>query len=364
MVLLRQIGAALCLVVGVVAFGLVALFHGGYCPEALPSQLWNGALGVIGVCAVGAGLIGASRAPFGRRLALSLLAAVPLAAWSVLLLSRTLYLEPLPGSAGTMGLSLLVAAALGAGLIAGLQWWTLVLLPAGVIGFSRLSESLYDSGVECWPFHPHVSKALLLLPVAILAGAIVARFAMRAALVAGIALVVAPVVVFGWAGLRHARPIDSRPAEVYPIDLPALPALPTYRGLKIGDSRQRMLSLLGPPDRASRGEHDGTADFIDYTYGADTITFARSVLTGSITRRNIVFGIVVRDPKAATAEGVGIGDNLELFRRRYPGAQCFTPLQSFDPICDTESTYKGVSAYAYVVFENDPIDTIRFEGLP
>ena len=86
------------------------------------------------------------------------------------------------------------------------------------------------------------------------------------------------------------------------------------------------------------------------------------MLTGAITRRDIVSDITVKDPAAETPEGVGIGDNLAIARKRYPGISCF--VLNFDTECGFFPTYGGASGYASVTFYEDPIDRIEIGGIP
>ena len=70
-------------------------------------------------------------------------------------------------------------------------------------------------------------------------------------------------------------------------------------------------------------------------------------------------GATIRDPRAETAKGVGIGDNLELARRRYPGINCFVPLHAFNtPWCGFGGGYGGVD-WPTVHFIGDPIEVIE-----
>ena len=292
----------------------------------------------------------------------TLLAGLVLAGWSVFLLD-TVYLEPLPSTAGKLGVALLLVTAVGAGLVSGLRWWTLLLLPAAFVGFFDLSASLHDSGVEYKPYNTPVLKYLWLIPAVVGLGAVASRFIPLGARIAGAALLLLPLAVFTWAAYRHVRPIDHRPAHPLLIQHPALPESPSYRGVHIGDSKRRLLALLGHPDHAVPGSYVSDAWF-DYAYGNDTIRYATTELTGATKRHDLVTAITVRDARAQTPEGVGIGDSLALVQKRFADASCFVPLHGFDPGCQTNDTYEGASGYAYLWFQGDPIEEIVIEGVP
>lgn len=365
---MRVAGLVVASIVALVGWGLLALTYTQDCP------LFDGlriGLALLLIGGVAAGLLGEGRRGHPetdrvggaeRSVGLALVPALALAGWSVFLLAHTSYLEPLPSSAAWIGITLLLVVALGAGLLSGWQWWTLLMLPAAFVGLLHLSESLFDSGVECEPYHPALTRGLLLVPIAIGLGAIAHRLSHHAPAARGVGslLIALPLAVVSWAGVRHAAPINRVPASRFVVAHPPLPAPPSYRGLRIGDNKQRMVALLGRPDKI---DDDGSG-LVDYIYGPDTVTYARHVLTGEITRRNIVYGFTIKDPSAETPEGVGIADSLALVSRRISGAYCLIPLGTHDPVCETNDTYEGASGYANVRFEGDPIDTITIGGVP
>src|SRR5262245_30870108 len=83
----------------------------------------------------------------GRRGGRAVAASLALGGWSVVLLGETRYLEPLPWSAGTLGVVLVLVAAFGAGSVAGWTPWALLLflfLPLGLLSASGSIK--YDAG--------------------------------------------------------------------------------------------------------------------------------------------------------------------------------------------------------------------------
>jgi hypothetical protein len=236
---------ALLLVAAVVAvldWSLFVLVHTGACPTSFSAGQERWILGILVACALVAGLTGAERLTW--KIGLALAAVAVAGAWSAELLARTRYLEPLPWSADAPGIVLLLVAAMGGGLLSGWQWWTILVLPAASIGFFHLSESLWDPGVECFPQNTAVVRGLIFLPVAVLVGAAVARRAPRPAGVAGVALLVVPLIGLGWAAYRHWRPIDVRPKQP-----PAIAEIDGRLTLHVGGIPTR----LGPQEERAGG---------------------------------------------------------------------------------------------------------------
>lgn len=272
--LLRVGALVLIACLALAGWAAVLLTYTQMCPDFLGPGL---ALGValLTVAGVGAGLLGDRRrglvgADQSRRRLLALSSGLLLSAWSIALFEHTPYLEPLPGSAGWTAMALLVLAAAGAGVMSAWQGCTLLMVPAAFVGLVDLSRTMFDSGVECEPFHPALLRGLVLVRIAVALGAVAARFsrALRAeALIGAVLLIGVPVAVFAWAGTRHAAPIDREPAAEprqphsarFVITHPPLPALPSYRGLKDGDGNEadaRGLRSAGAPGARKQRPHE------------------------------------------------------------------------------------------------------------
>jgi hypothetical protein len=350
---LKWAGIALLLLLIAAAWFAVLLVDSNDSYDPRPVGALEVILVVLAVAALVAGLLAEfgsrsarcrPRREAARRASRALLAAVIVAAWSVVLITYTGYLEPLPWEAGALGVVLLLAVSVGAGLVGGWHWWTLLILPAATVGFLYVSEDLFYSGSEFDQYDAAVGRGLLLLPVAIGIGALASRW-IRKGLVVGLAVMALPLVGIAWAGERHVRPVDHRPADRLLIDVPSNPERPAYRGLAIADTKAQMLELFGRPDRA-RG--------IDYKFGADTVKLSGSYAgvfneRGGATWNGVEY-IVIRDSRAETAVGVGIGDNLAVFKRRYPGQWCGLLYRRVG--CEISL------GYAYVDFDGDPIKSI------
>jgi hypothetical protein len=289
--------------------------------------------------------------PLSRDSAFALLAAATLAGWSFVLLDRTRFFEPLPHTAGAIGVALMLVAGLGAGLLGGWNRWTLACVAAGGVGLFRLSESLNYNASDNVSLHPRVFEFLWLLPVAIAAGAAIQRVAPRSRAL-GAMVLASPIVVVAWAGYRQANPIDYRPAEIYHLVLPAHVGLATYRGVHMGATPQQVVAVLGRPDHVSQTRKNPmwwNEPVVDYAYGADDFTFVNGLL----------HRIVIRDERAATAEGVGVRDNLAIARTRIPRTSCFIGLTDYDPMCSIDDESSPIE----VDFNGDPIESIELLNL-
>lgn len=221
------------------------------------------------------------------------MAALVLVGYSIFLLDFT-YLEPLPWRSGQIGVVLLLVAALGAGMLSGWRWPTLVLIVVCAFGVAYPSGSLQQEG-RWWSEHgSEVDGTLILLalvPAAVGLGALLGRLGPPSR-VAGGAILALPLVVVVWASVRHADPIDRKPAH------PLLVSFPVNSDV-----------------------------------------------------------LLIRDPRAQTAKGVGIGDNLSLVPSRYR-ADCDYdyPQSGFQPECSVTRDPEGVSE---MIFIGDPIERIK-----
>jgi hypothetical protein len=84
-----------------------------------------------------------------------------------------------------------------------------------------------------------------------------------------------------------------------------------FRGVRLGESRARVLAALGPPSIHAPSDAElpsGPADAISLDYSDMTV----------YTREDRVVWIVVTSPNAQTRFGVGIGDSLAVARLGQP----------------------------------------------
>jgi hypothetical protein len=276
-------------------------------------------------------------------------ATLVMAGYSIFLLDFT-YLEPLPWRSGQIGVVLLLVAALGAGMLGGGRWWSYPLLLAACgIGVYYPSGSLQHDG-RWWSdwfnadtggsVDDPVLYLLLLAPVAIVLGALVGRRTGNRT--AGALVLAVPLAVIVWAGIRHANPIDHRPAH------PSLIVYPSYRGVSIGQRLPRVMSVLGKPDRGSLA--DG-----DFAYGHDLFEFSAGVDDPEPANYRLGF-VEIRNPDAQTREGVGIGDSLSLAKSRLD-ANC-DYYKDFEPKCNALYDSEG---FQRIEFYGDPIEWIRID---
>ena len=259
------------------------------------------------------------------------LAAVALAACTFLLLDTT-SLEPLRWDAATLGIWLLLVAALGAGLLSGLRFRTILLVfVVPVVFLAHPAPTLIAAFGQSEEVESSALKLLWLVPVAVAVGAVGSRFSTRTSLV-GAALLVVPVIVVAWAGFRQARPVDHVPP--HPL-LIRWKGVASYRGVKATDTKSQVIEALGAPVRVS---DDG-----GLVYGQDTIDLAspRDVEVFSIS-----------DPRAQTPEGVGIGDSLALVRRLPGELRCPHNPDTLKAEC------RLILGNTFWIFENDPITEI------
>jgi hypothetical protein len=260
------------------------------------------------------------------------LATAALAAWSLFLLD-SVFLDPLPWSAGRLGVVLLLIGSVGASLLSGWRRQTLLLLAACGVGLVAPSASLMSTNKRWWSEYgvntDDVIFLLFLAPPAILLGALASRLDRRAQ-IAGLVVLALPLAMVGWAGFRHAYPIDVKSDHTFRI------SYPRYRGVAIGQHLPSALAVLGRPDSGSNDN--------DLMYGRDVFEFTSSTL-----------GIVeIGDPGAETIEGVGIGDSLSLAKSRLHAACYYT--DTFKPIC---YRYFDTAGLAGIEFIGDPIERIR-----
>jgi hypothetical protein len=116
-------------------------------------------------------------------------------------------------------------------------------------------------------------------------------------------------------------PHDRQPAHPVPIDL----AMGSYGGVTLGDSEQEAVRQTKEPLLSRNGQDlhqlagvDG-ADAFSSAYATETFVYRDHAL---MIRNGIVVAIVITNPDAETAKGIGPGDGLALVPQRYPMLHC------------------------------------------
>jgi hypothetical protein len=143
-----------------------------------------------------------------------------------------------------------------------------------------------------------------------------------------------------------------------------------YAGIRLGDSRQRVLSRFGkqPKNAPDSSEFDhpyfipsgvGTIDYGDVSvlFGEADQQRARTVNPGRVS------DLAIYGRGARTKRGVGIGDSLGRVKSAYPDVRCipYTSLEhdSRGPSCSTR-----LAPRRYIYFGGDPITEIDLAVYP
>jgi len=124
----------------------------------------------------------------------------------------------------------------------------------------------------------------------------------------------------------------------------------TYEGVRLGDTRQQLVKALGRPGARGRygpdvplGESSEEIGSLTNYQSPDigrgvapfeTLRYPRRVFN---TTGDSVTSWGTTDPRARTLEGVGVGDEREVVKQRYPRADCFIQNEDSEqpeyPIC-------------------------------
>jgi hypothetical protein len=231
-------------------------------------------------------------------------------AYAVLVISvQTDIYQPLPPLPFAVFVALALVSPIAVGMAAR-TWWVLLAAAAPLVWASQGPLGLIIGG-------------LAVAPVALGIGAGVTtgrHFGRRGALTGCVLLALAflPLVT----AVALARwPHDRQPAHPVPIDL----AMGSYAGVTLGDSEQQALRRTTEPllSRNVQDLHqlagvDG-ADAFSSAYATETLVYRDHAL---MIRNGIVVGIVITNPNAETAQGIGPGDGLALVPQRYPMLHC------------------------------------------
>lgn len=277
--------------------------------------------------------------------------------------------------AGRLGLAAWAVSALALGLIAGGTGRPNAVLLAAALPAVGVAASLPFSRAE-EPF----TWGFFMLPILGVAGAsLVAagatidralrRGGPRTARVggaAGVLALAAAASAFGRGVWLDQRVVDRAPAHPSTIDDVA----GSYRGVGIGDRAAAVRGRLGVPRRAdddgqgfaaplgqSLSDFDGPrgfdGDLTTWRYRGVAV-----LLEGSRTQQ-----LVITDPDAETAAGVGIGDSLAVASRRYAHLRCDGVVTGSDA---TNPTYPACAGHLAgrtgISFYGDPVQSIVLEG--
>jgi hypothetical protein len=227
--------------------------------------------------------------------------------------------DPLSDLPLMLDLAALALPSLGLGLAVGRFW-------AGALPFLVAAPYALagDDGSNVFSYKlpaPAIGVFALAAAVLALTGVLLRTARPRPPAYVGAALLLAGTVPLVWACYRQLRPLDESDDLVIGA---------SFRGVALGDSRAAVVEALGlpPPDArkpliAPLGEdfdEIGGPPFIA-TPGSthESLRYRSATVLLSDDR---VYGVVITDGEAETAEGVGVGDNLGVAEDEYPGLDC------------------------------------------
>lgn len=143
----------------------------------------------------------------------------------------------------------------------------------------------------------------------------------------------------------------------------------SFRGVKLGDSEQRLRQVLGPPTDKLRGEAAIKAmPPVSLPFGLPDRDQTSSVSTDTdwvypgVTIRTAfdkVYAFYITGRDIAARDGAGIGQDLDVAREHQPTLDCEPSVHpEFGSVqkCDGK-----IAARRYVWFGGDPIDVIILE---
>jgi hypothetical protein len=113
-----------------------------------------------------------------------------------------------------------------------------------------------------------------------------------------------------------------------------------------------VLAVLGKPDHRNED--------IDLTYGLDTFELTPPGLDFAAPERKYFLVFVhIKDPRAETTEGVGVGDSLSLVESRLTGPDVYPIFcghnSNYDPSCTVHFDAYGMKSLTFI---GDPIERI------
>jgi hypothetical protein len=231
--------------------------------------------------------------------------------------------DPLPDLPLGIDLVTLALPNLGLGLALGRFWAAavplLVAAPYALAG---------DDGSNAFSYRlPTLAIGVFALAAAVLVltGALIRTGRYRPPAHVGAALLLLGSAPLAWAGYRHVRPLDGS-GDLLIRELPG-----SFGRIGLDYSRSTVIGELGIP-ATRRGssiaplgedfEHIGGPPFIA-TPGSthESLRYRKTTVLLSDDR---VYGLVITNEEAETAQGVGVGDNLGVVEDAYPSLDCGT----------------------------------------
>jgi hypothetical protein len=238
------------------------------------------------------------------------LAVIAAIAYAALVISvQTDIYQPLPPLPFAVFVALALVSTIAVGMAAR-TWWVLLAAAAPLLWASQGPLGLIIGGFAV----PPVALGIGL-------GVTMGRHFGRRGALAGCALLALAFLPLATAVAMARWPHDRQPAHPVLIDL----AMGSYAGVTLGDSEQEALSKTKEPLLSRNGQDlhqlagvDG-ADAFSSAYATETVVYRDHAL---MIRNGIVVAIVITNPDAETAEGIGPGDGLALVPQRYPMLHC------------------------------------------
>jgi hypothetical protein len=238
------------------------------------------------------------------------LAVIAAIAYAALVISvQTDIYQPLPPLPFAVFVVLALVSTIAIGMAAR-TWWVLLAAATPLLWASQGPLGLIIGGFAV----PPVALGIGL-------GVTMGRHFGRRGALAGCLLLVLAFLPLATAVALARWPHDRQPAHPVPIDL----AMGSYGGVTLGDSEQEAVRQTKEPLLSRNGQDlhqlagvDG-ADAFSSAYATETFVYRDHAL---MIRNGIVVAIVITNPDAETAKGIGPGDGLALVPQRYPMLHC------------------------------------------
>jgi hypothetical protein len=260
--------------------------------------------------------------------------------------------DPLPDLPLAVDLAALVLASLGLGLAVGRFW--VVALPFLVAAPYALAG---DDGSNAFAYRlPGRGLGILALTAAILVltGVLLRTGRLRPSAWVGAALLALAAIPLVWAGYRQLRPLDEPGTR---------PITTSFRGVSLEDTRGQATAALGAAPASSGSSIAPLGEDFAEIGGPPFVATPGSTIqsfryrgTTVLVSDDRVYGILTTDDEAETAEGVGVGDNLEIAEDAYPNLECgvasATEYRTF-PYCGGR-----LAPGRWIWFGQDPIRSI------